>query len=85
MENLLPQKKNKKNKFTKEKALRSEKKRGTRETHKLNKNIKTFFLQAREIILSCIKVSNVPEESRKQKKFKNHQTEWRTHSNLLIL
>lgn len=36
-------KKNKKNKFTKEKALRSEKKRGTRETRKLTNISRLFF------------------------------------------
>lgn len=40
-------KKNKKNKFTKEKALRSEKKRGTRETRKL-KNISRLFFCKQE-------------------------------------
>ena len=57
-----------KKKFSKEKALRSDKKRGTWETRKLTKIPRPFFLQATEIILSCIKVSNVTRESRKNKK-----------------
>ena len=85
MENLLPQKKKQEKQIYQGKGIKVRKEKRHPRNPQINKNIKTFFLQAREIILSCIKVSNVPEESRKQKKFKNHQTEWRTHSNLLIL
>ena len=85
MENLLPQKKKQEKQIYQGKGIKVRKEKRHPRNPQIKKHIKTFFLQAREIILSCIKVSNVPEESRKHKKFKNHQTEWGTHSKFIDL
>ena len=65
MENLLPQKKKQEKQIYQGKGIKVRKEKRHPRNPQINKHIKTFFLQAREIILSCIKVSNVPGESRK--------------------
>ena len=74
-----------KKKFSKEKALRSDKKRGTWETRKLTKIPRLFFCKQERSFSLTSRSQMWQGKVVKPKKFKNHQTEWGTHSNVLIL